>query len=125
MTLPNSSSIKVTHCGELTIAVLSKKGRTSEIFPGLTQYALISTGKLCNDGCEVNFDRKIVFVTKNEQTIMIVKRNTKNRMYEINFSDILLDNSLLHSTLSVKPSAKQANNLYYLTKMKDIITYLH
>ena len=56
---------------------------------------------------------------------MIGKQNTKNGMYEIKFSDILLDNSLLHPTFSVKPTAKQANNLYHLTKMKDIITYLH
>ena len=56
---------------------------------------------------------------------MISKQNTKNGMYEIHFSDILLDKSLIHPILSVKPITKQANNLYHLTKMKGVFTYLH
>ena len=56
VTLPNSQSIRATHRAEIPVALLSKAARTSEIFPGLTQYSLISTGQLCDDGCTVNFN---------------------------------------------------------------------
>ena len=103
-----------------------KKEDHQKNFPGLTQYALISTRHLCDSGCEVNFNNKNVFVKKNEQTILIGRHNTKNRMYKINFTNILLDKSLLHPTTPIKPTIKQANNLYHLKKkMKDVINYLH
>ena len=123
VTLPTGSEIKATHRGVIPISDLSLRGRSCDLFPGLTQYALIAVGQLCDDGCDVNFTRKFVEVTKNGKLIMKGKRNLKNGMYEVNLKNIMLDNNYINSVQH--KTTPQISNLYHLTKTKEVIQYLH
>ena len=123
VTLPTGSEIKATHRGVIPVSELSLRGRSCDLFPGLTQYALIAVGQLCDDGCDVNFTRKFVEVTKNGKLVMKGKRNFKNGMYEVNIQNIMLDNNYINSVQN--KTTPQINNLYHLTKTKEVIQYLH
>ena len=51
-TLPNNSTIQVTHSGFLPLSdILSPQAKISFIFPGLSNESLLLVGKFCNDNC--------------------------------------------------------------------------
>ena len=65
--LPTGYDITATHQAEIPFHndILSREARQCKIFPGLTQYALLSVGQLCDDGCNVSFRKREAVVTKN------------------------------------------------------------
>ena len=77
--LPTGYNITATHQEEITFNndILSREARQCEIFPGLTQYALLSVGQLCDDGCNVSFWKCKTVVTKNGKLLFKAQQNFK------------------------------------------------
>ena len=123
VTLPTGTKIKATHRGDIPVTDLSPTARSCNILPGLTQYALIAVGQLCDDGCDVSFKKHYVVITKNHKIIMKGKRNLRNNMYGINLHNLSFDNNIYQSQL--KETNNHAGNLYHLTKTKEVVQYLH
>ena len=132
--LPNSGRITSTHLGYILIQNLSRPAQEADVFPGLTQSALISIGQLCDDGCTVEFDKKWARIYRQYELIMKGKHNFRTGMYnKVNLHNLALDKEKLnHSppilslplTHSTSPNLS-INNLYHLTKTRDVIQYLH
>ena len=116
--LPDRSTISATHQGQLPLhPSITTHGRTAKILPLLKSSSLISIGKLCNDNCDVTFNKQSMFVNKNDNTIMVGKRN---------FSDDLWDTQLpvhkmaLHADNYIPPS--DYSTLYHKSVTPSIIT---
>ena len=62
---------------------LSSKSQEALIFPNLTNESLISVGQLCDDNCEVVFDKNKVNVIKNEEIIIQGTRNKSDGLYDL------------------------------------------
>ena len=84
ITLPNKKQIYATDQGILPLSNnISKQGRTAKILPELKSASLISIGKLCDDDCQVYFDKRNLQVRKNNKLILQGKRNYKDGLYDI------------------------------------------
>ena len=82
--LPNQTIITATSKGIIPISTeLSPDGRTAKILPELKTALLISVGKLCDDGCKVMFDEKMMIARKNNKTILTGHRNERDGLYDI------------------------------------------
>jgi hypothetical protein len=82
--LPNQTTIKATSSGILPISSeLTPEGRTAKILPDLRTASLISVGKLCDDGCKVIFDKKMMTAKKEDKIILTGHRNHKDGLYDI------------------------------------------
>ena len=56
VTLPDGSTISLTHTGLLPLPHLPATARRAHIFPNLASESLLSIGRLCNSGCTALFD---------------------------------------------------------------------
>ena len=84
ITLPNDATITATKKGIIPLAPeLSNEGKLAKILPGLKTASLISVGKLCDDGCEVKFNDKIMIAEKNDKIILTGYRNRRDGLYDI------------------------------------------
>ena len=84
ITLPDGSQIQANRKGLLlTSTSLSTQTREAKILPNLKSASLISIGKLCDDGCKVNFDEHGMDVIKNNKVIMHGTRNKRDGLYDI------------------------------------------
>ena len=117
ITLPNRESILSTHRGYVPIADLTKAARCAEILPGLEMSSLLSVNQLCDKGCTVVFTKTQATVSKNCNIIFNEKKNSLNNMYQVNIQH----QDQPDNTIKVN----NMNNLYHLTRSKDVIKYLH
>ena len=69
VTLLTGTQIKATHHGNIPVTNLSPSARSCNIFPGLTQYALVSVAQLCNNYCDVFFKKRYVIVAKQNKIL--------------------------------------------------------
>ena len=82
--LPDKTTIHATHTGELPLhPSFSKNGKTAKILPQLTSASLISIGKLCDNNCQVTFDKSKMCLYKNNQEIMRGIRNPTDGLWDI------------------------------------------
>ena len=71
VTLPNSTSISVTHEGLLPISnELSDAAKTVQVLPNLTNCSLLSTGQLCDDNCWGLFNKKDLLLFEKKKLIL-------------------------------------------------------
>ena len=77
--IPNGASITSTKKGILPLSNhVTKEGSTAKILPGLASASLHSLGKLCDDGCKVFLDKKIMIAVKEDEVILEGKRNNSD-----------------------------------------------
>ena len=114
--LPNKTVIKADTQGLLPLHnSLTTVGQKALSFPNLTNESLLSVGQLCNDNCEVKFDKNTVTVLKNEKVILKGKRNIRDNLYDIN----LLQNQV------TKPVQNKINYIIRRDKTSsDLAQYL-
>ena len=62
--LPNVETIHTTHSGLLPFKQISAEAQTTNILPKLQSASLVSLGQLCDDNCEVNLNKKNLYVIK-------------------------------------------------------------
>ena len=94
---------------------VSKKGKETQSFNEMT-VNLLSVRQLCNDGCTVTFTKKKATVLRNNKPIMTTPRHERNGMWIYNFDEP--ENILSNHTSTM-------NNIYEMTKAKELITCLH
>ena len=71
--LPNQTTIQADSIVILPLhPSLSKVAQTAYSFPNLNNESLLSVGQLCDDDCEVLFDKKKVQILKNNKIILQV-----------------------------------------------------
>ena len=71
ITLPDESTIKSTHVGEILIPQIPRQARVAYHFPDLGKdTSLLSIGQLCDHGCEAHFSQHEVVITHNNHIIL-------------------------------------------------------
>ena len=78
---PTLDTIKATHKGKLPFASkeLSTNARESHVFGQLGSASLISVASMCDDGCQVMFDKNNAFITKNNKLLIKGYRNQHDK----------------------------------------------
>ena len=62
---------------------LSDAAKTAMILPNLRSASLISMGQLCDDGCDVLFNKDILLVMKNKKIVLRGIRNRRDNLWDI------------------------------------------
>ena len=116
ISLPNKSKIFATEQGILPVSNdISIQGRTAKILPELKSASLISIRKLCDDDCQVYFNKENLQVRKNNKLILVGTRNDRDGLYDIPIAKKVLhtnhyEEPIKHPSLYVQryqPSPKQ------------------
>jgi len=76
-----------THEADLDIPGLPLAARRAHIVPALSAFSLVSIGQLCDSGCEVTFDAKVVTVNHNNHVVLSGKRDTTTGLWHLNLVD--------------------------------------
>jgi hypothetical protein len=86
--MPTGTTMTSTHIGQLDITPcgLLLDATAAHLFPELTDYSLISVGKLCNHGCDALFSRHEVRINKDGNTILQGTRNS-NGLWIMNLTE--------------------------------------
>ena len=61
-------------------AVLSDEAKTASIVPGLNNASLLSVPQLCDDGCDVLFQKEKMYAVKDKQVVLSGTRNYRDRL---------------------------------------------
>ena len=86
--LPNQTTIRANSVGILPLHnSLSTKAQTAYSFPNLTNESLLSVGQICDDNCEVIFDKHNVRVIKNNKVIITGHRSPLDKLYDIDLNN--------------------------------------
>ena len=81
--LPNGATLNTTTQCRLNIKNLSQQAASGFVLPGLEKHSLVSVAKLCDDDCEVTFDKQIVNVTKDITTLWTGTRDPTTRLARV------------------------------------------
>jgi hypothetical protein len=69
--MPNGTSIQSSHTCDLLLTDLPPQARKSHVLSGIVHNSLISVGQLCDNGCDISFNKERVSVTNNGKCIML------------------------------------------------------
>ena len=108
--LPNGATLNTTTQCRLQINNLSQQAASGFALPGLAKHSLVSVSKLCDDDCEVTFDKTNVNVTKDNTTIWTGTRDPTTRLW------------MLPLTTT---NQQQAHNVFTINTIQQQIAYLH
>ena len=97
---PNGGITQSIATAEVKLPHVSKKARDTHIFSYLASGSLYSVGKLCNDGCEAYFNKKICTITKNRKLVLSGTRTANSQLWIAN--DIKSSNALYNEAATVK-----------------------
>ena len=84
--LPDASTIQSQQTGYLPIPGLSQTTTTAHVFKDLQSSSLLSVGKLCDDNCQVVFDKHYMHVYQNKKEILRGDRNNTDRLWDVPIS---------------------------------------
>jgi hypothetical protein len=86
--MPNGTFIQSSHTCDLLITDLPPQARKAHVFPGLLHNSLISVGQLCDNGCDVKFNKEMVYVMNNGKCIMLGSRDPQLGLWRVNLKNI-------------------------------------
>jgi len=90
--MPNNVSATVSHVGTLNISSnLSNIATEASILPGLKTASLLSIGQLCDDNCNVTFDKHKMEVYKNDEKVLIGVRNQEDGLWDVPVKKVQLE----------------------------------
>ena len=118
--LPNNTSISPTARGILPFPNLNKTATKALIYPDLMNESLLSIGQLCDDDCCAIFDKKKMYVIKENKVILQGDRNQRDRLW-----DVILPSK---SPKQTRPTTPERTCNYIITKDKSktiLAQYLH
>jgi hypothetical protein len=75
--MPNGTSIQLSHTCDL-LTDLPPQARKAHVLPVLVHNLLMSAGQLCENGCDVTFNKQTVSVMNNGKCVMIGARHPVN-----------------------------------------------
>jgi hypothetical protein len=85
--MPNGTSIQSSHTCDLLITELTPQSRKAHVLPGLVHNSLISVGRLCDNGCDVTFNKEAVSVMNNGKFVMIRSRDPHSGLWRVNLKN--------------------------------------
>ena len=107
--------MQVTHRSILNLnPLLTQAARTAHVFPHLQSGALISIGKLCNDGCIATFTAAHISVVKDGLTVLEVNRSSTYCMWQINLTSNPISRTSQQQLVAINDLAARSNP--YLVK---------
>jgi hypothetical protein len=80
----NDTSIQSSYTCELLLTDLPPQARIAHVLPGLVHNSLISVGQLCNNGCDVTFNKDVVSVRNNGKCAMTGTRDPQSGVWRVN-----------------------------------------
>jgi len=90
--MPNNVSVTVSHVGTLNISpTLSNIATEASILPGLKTASLLSIGQLCDDNCNVTFDKNKMEVYKNNEKVLTGVRNQEDGLWDVPVKKVQLE----------------------------------
>ena len=93
--LPDATTVQASHKGTCPLHDnLSTTAKEALVFPHLTNESLISVGQLCDDDCEVIFNKTKVNVSKNKKVILQGTRNKNDGLWDINVNQNTLQHKM-------------------------------
>jgi hypothetical protein len=118
--LPDGATIESTHTCILDLPKLPSKAQEGHIFPKLANHALLSVAVLCDQGCEVNFHKNYVDITK-DQVVLYRGRRSANGLWTLHISDTRRDPTALtsYAAIAATPNTNTSSTL------NELINYLH
>ena len=82
--LPNGDTIAASSKGLLPISsTLSTQARTAMILPGLNSASFLSISQLCDDGCNIYLNKKIIIAVKDKEIILEGTRSYTDGLWDI------------------------------------------
>jgi hypothetical protein len=65
--LPNGATMESSHTAALDIPELNAAASIAKVFPGMSNYSLLSVGQLCNEGYTVTFKNASVTICDSQE----------------------------------------------------------
>jgi hypothetical protein len=81
--MPNGTSIQSSHTCDLLLTEFPPQARKSHILPGLVHSSLISVGQLCDNGCDVTFNKDTFSVMNNGKCVMLGSRDPHSGLWRV------------------------------------------
>ena len=131
ITLPNGKIIKSTHKCNLDIPWLPEHMTEAHIVPGLAHASLISTGKFCDAGCKVMFDKEECRVYFKNKLVLVGGRDVATGLWQlpINLAEQARPASSIVDHLDLQVPTNQihhaANGLYTMPYKQNQLKYMH
>jgi hypothetical protein len=111
--MPNGTSIQSSHTSDLLLTALPPDANRAHILPGLVHNSLIYVGQVWDSGCNVNFTKEKVEVTKGGKCLMLGSRDPHSRVWRVNLKE------------EVKPVRKsECNHAHDTSNQKELINYV-
>ena len=119
--LPDKSIIQADRQGEIQLHEdLTLTGQKAYSFPNLKNESLISVGQLCDDGCDIVFNKTAVKIIKNNKVILEGSRSEKDKLYDIQLP------TKHHNNENTTEVNNEINYIIQKDKSKtDLARYLH
>jgi hypothetical protein len=85
--MPNGTSIQSSHTCDLLLTDLPPQARKAHVLPGIVHNSLLSVGQLCDNGCDITFNKDIVSVMKNGKCVMLGARDPPSGLWRVNLKN--------------------------------------
>jgi hypothetical protein len=113
MSTPNGTSIQLSHACDLVLTDLPPQARKAYVFPGLVRDSLISVGQLCDNGCDITFNKDTLSIMSNGKFVMTGARDPQSGLWRFN---------LQNSKTAIQSTCNHAHDKI---NQKELINYLH
>lgn len=121
--IPNGELIDSSKKGYLPLNFLSASAKTAYSFPNL-KTSLLSVGQLCDDDCDVLFNKNYMKVEKHGNVILNGIRNRTDGLWDVHFNqDTEKNKPSLPSNAQVIPKANVI--LRHDQTKEELVAYLH
>jgi hypothetical protein len=109
----NGTSIQLSHTCDLLLMYLPPQARKVHVLPGLVHNSLISVRQLCDNGCDIIFNKDTVYVMNNGKCAMIGARDPQSGLWRGNLKNA---KTAIQST---------CNHAHDTRNQKELINNLH
>jgi hypothetical protein len=82
--MPNGTSIQSSHTCDFLLTGFPPQARKAHVLPGLVHNSLISVGQLCNNGCDVTFNKYTVSVMNNIKCVVTGALDPQSGLWCVN-----------------------------------------
>jgi hypothetical protein len=111
--MPNGTSIQSSHTCDLLLTDLPPQARKAHVFPGLVHNSFTSVTQLCDNGCDITFNKETVSVMNNGKCVMTGACDIQSGLWPVN---------LRHAKTAKKSTCDNAHDTH---NQKELINYLH
>jgi hypothetical protein len=107
------TSIQLSYTCDILLTEFSPQARKAHVLTDLVHNSLISVGQLCDNGCDITFNKDTVSVMNNGKCVMLGACDPQSGLWRVN----------LRNTKTAIQST--CNNARDTINQKELINYLH